>query len=118
MKTKWAIIISVAVVAVVLVVIFWKDLFKKGSTGSSSPDNSTNAPATFPLKSGSKGAEVKQVQQYLNKMKAGMIEGGVQVYLDDLIIDGIWGAKTQAMAEKVLLQVPVTKEVYNSIIKI
>ncbi len=117
MKTKWAIIISVAIVAVVLVAIFWKDIFKKVSAGNSTSDGNTTA-ATFPLKYGSKGAEVKETQRYLNKMKANFNAGGITIiFLADLVIDGVWGAKTQAMAEKIALKIPVTETDYNQLIK-
>jgi putative cell wall-binding protein len=122
MRTKYAILITVAIVIIVLVVIFWQDVkmwFKDNGTGGEDGGSGTGttAPATFPLQQGSKGNEVKELQRYLNRQKAIWQAGGVIITNADLIIDGNFGQKTAAMCQAVQVVVPVTETFYNTMIK-
>ena len=55
----------------------------------SAPKPASQPASIFPLKTGSKGAEVAALQSYLNKR-----------YNAGLATDGIWGPKTQAALQK------------------
>lgn len=70
----------------------------------------TVSSASFPLKYGSRGPEVKTIQGIMNNL-----------YLDvigtELVEDGIWGPKTEAAVKKVLGAGRVTLDDYNKLVK-
>ncbi len=96
-------IIVIAVVAAIVLAIIYFVLIKK------SPDETTMVgavtPATFPLKKGSRGKEVEQLQSYLLKTY------GAQFPISG--IDGIWGDETEANVQKWLKKDNVSKESYD-----
>ncbi len=71
----------------------------------------TNISSTgFPLKSGSRGENVKVVQTYIN----------TQLYkfpgFKPLTADGIWGSKTEEAARLIGLANPVTQDIFRKIV--
>lgn len=107
-KTKKIItvLVIVAIIAIGLYFVFRKPKAAittgAGSVTSAGTDpNAIDATIVFPLKSGSTGKGVKQVQAYLNsKYNAG------------LTVDGIWGPKTNAAANTYLNRDNVSSDVY------
>ncbi|GAL83418.1 hypothetical protein MYP_645 [Sporocytophaga myxococcoides] len=114
------VIITIGLIIVVLTLTAYYFVFKKNGLDSSAPSpgcsdfaNQNNNAATFPLKQGSKGVEVKNLQKFLNKS----VNAG-------LCIDGIWGMLTQSAFEKSTLpgikngiappMNEVSKDLYNS----
>lgn len=96
-KKFWIIAGVTAVIVAVLVYFARKSKNKALNESSTTPSTSTSktvlpAADIFPLKSGSKGEEVKTVQRYLNSQKP---LSSSTATLPDLTIDGIWGPKTQ-----------------------
>jgi hypothetical protein len=100
-KKLW-ILIAVVVVIVALVYYFAK---KKPTTeslvtsGTAATPKTTVPPGTnvniFPLKMGSRGNEVTIVQQYINEKLKNQPKYGMVAALPLLVVDGIWGQKTQ-----------------------
>lgn len=105
MKKNKKLIIWLSVGLLVLMLLTWlmvrankkadtSDAGTSGTGGSSSSDSSSSAtPSVFPLKYGSRGNEVKMLQSYLNEHLT---------VLAPLVVDGIWGPKTQAAVDRVL----------------
>jgi len=90
MKNKKTIIFVVLLIIAVLVFVFKDKLFAANTKTpiGDQVDQSNNDQSKFMLKKGSKGDQVKLVQAYMTEFfKAG------------LIVDGIWGANTQAAFE-------------------
>ena len=106
------IIIIVAILGIASFFIYKKQKKASGaSTGGSSGNSNltTNQPSTFPLKNGSRGNEVKILQSTLNKTGQTAIP---------LVVDGIFGTKTEAaLYEKVGLK-QLTKNQYTAYVKI
>jgi peptidoglycan hydrolase-like protein with peptidoglycan-binding domain len=92
-------IIIVIVSIVVIATILYFVLKKKDTPSSEVP--ATN-PSAFPLKKGSTGPEVIQVQKYLN-----------QKYSAGLAVDGIWGPKTNAAVTNFLQRDNISSDVYD-----
>lgn len=69
--------------------------------------NTVNSPNVFPLHMGSKGAEVKKLQDYLLSKNANCLPK----YHDD----GDWGSETQACVQSVLNVNEVSQGLYNQL---
>lgn len=86
MRNKKIIIFVVLLVIAVLVFVFKDKLFGASNKIVTDPDSSTENPQhSYLLKHGSTGNQVKLIQAYLKEYRK-----------EDLIVDGIWGDKTQA----------------------
>lgn len=64
---------------------------------------SEKQPSQFPLKQGSRGNQVKKLQEYINAQNQGVT----------LTVDGIYGPKTQQAVYMIFGQNEVSKKVYN-----
>lgn len=73
-----------------------------GSSSSASTSAASVGASVFPLKKGSTGPEVKQVQKYLN-----------QKYNAGLATDGIWGPKTDAAVTQYLQRDNISSDIYQ-----
>jgi len=114
-------IIIIIVISVVFVILFWKrqaiidkiipvvvpDNEDEDKKNDNKNDNKKEKNPTFPLKEGSKGEEVKNVQRFLTKSQ----------YLSKGNITGYWGTKTTAAFKKCHFEYPLTEIAYKSIIK-
>lgn len=105
----WLAIIIVVVLIVILIVINNKNKQPVVTTSTtvvnqpSNPNSSGND--SFPLKYGSRGANVSKWQTYLNSKGA------------NLKIDGIWGPLTDAASLKYSGFNSITQEYFNAVIK-
>jgi hypothetical protein len=123
MKTKYAIPIALGVLLIILVVVFWQDvkaLFVKATMAGSGTlsSGSGSSASVFPLRRGSTGEEVKKLQAFLNGQRSHAISQGKSVDLAELIVDGIFGSKTEAMLVEILNLTSVTKDFYDNSINI
>ena len=95
-----AIIVSIAVVVIAAIVIAYFVLRKKGNTLSLSSLIIPEETTVTTLQYGSRGEEVKRLQTYLNQELKLSIWKGLPTLngqeIDELDVDGIFGAKTQA----------------------
>jgi len=105
MKKKTLIII-VLLIIFAIIITFITIKVKKRNNLSSSTNSSSNS-GTFPLKQGSRGTEVKNVQNMLNK-----------IIPADLEVDGIFGPKTEASLQKRVGLRQLTKKQYEKFIEI
>ncbi len=91
------------IIVIVLTIIYFVFFNKKKEVID--PVTGLAAPAVFPLKKGSKGKEVEQLQMYLLK------EYGAQFPMFG--IDGAWGDETGANVQKFLKKDNVSKDSYD-----
>jgi len=99
---KKRIVIIIAIAAVLGIAIFFIVKKTKQKNGAS---NSTGG--IFPLKKGSRGTEVKNVQNMLNKIIPADIE-----------VDGIFGPKTESSLQQKVGLIQLTKKQYEKFIEI
>ncbi|NPD47493.1 peptidoglycan-binding protein [Lentimicrobium sp. S6] len=111
-KNKKIIVFVVLLIIAVLVFVFKDKLFGTNTKTVSNLEPSNDNPQnSYFIKYGSRGNEVKLLQAYLNEFKN-----------EALIVDGIWGPKTQAAFESFVASVDfvnsskgVTKDEYKSL---
>ena len=109
MKTETKVIIGLVITALVGGFIWLYFVNKKKATAAAETDTTTKDAsiakqiATFPLKLGSKGSQVVDLQKALNIL----IVGG-----DKLATDGIFGAKTLSALKKYTGKTSVTEAEY------
>lgn len=105
------IIIAIIVVIFIIIVLYVKNKNKQVAldAAKSAPKVVVNvAPpavtqSAFPLKQGSKGAEIKVLQSYLNTKG------------ENLTVDGIWGPLTQASVVKVLKVNEISSDLFATL---
>lgn len=98
-------ILIVVVLVAVLAVIIYLVFIKKKQTGDTPTSTSTTANSgVFPLKMGSKGKEVEQLQTYLIKQYGAKFP--------QFGVDGDWGAETDTNVQKFLKRDNVSQDVY------
>ena len=103
MDKKKKLIITAVLIIVVIALIYWFFLRKKEvKTDAATVDSGSGV---FPLKKGSRGKEVEQVQIYLLR------EYGAQYPKSG--IDGIWGNETDVNVTKFLKKDNVSEASYN-----
>lgn len=103
---KGWIIITIVILVIVLIIMYFKNKNKTTTTTIKTQNNNTTtsySQPVFPLVYGSTGNEVKKVQTYLNTK-----------YGEKLVVDGIWGALTQAAVAKNLGLSGITKTYYDT----
>ena len=105
MKKK--IIITIVILAILGVAAFfiYKKVKQKNQTGTGSIGSGSGTTG-FPLKQGSRGKEVENVQKALNQVNQ-------QSAFTALIVDGIFGPKTEAALQSTLGLKQLTKTQYN-----
>lgn len=106
-----AIIIVVVVIAIIVIVCL---LVSKRKRYSEYQDSLKYDPAVFPLKKGSRGKEVEEIQKYMNALFSSKIykeKIGEHELLD---VDGIWGDKTEAAIHGFMLQNVINEALYGS----
>ncbi len=107
---QW-IIVAIIVVLLIIIILYFKNKNKAAQieAAKTAPKVVVNvAPpavtqSAFPLKQGSKGAEVKVVQSYLNTKG------------ENLVVDGIWGPLTQASVIKVLKVNEISSDLFATL---
>ena len=94
-NVKIAIIISVVLIAATIGILYWFSKKDGTDTSENTSSNGTGSSAsTYPLKLGSRGAEVEALQAKLNSWLR-----NAWPKLTQLKVDGIWGAKTEAIVK-------------------
>lgn len=102
-----------AIIVAVIAIIWGKEiaaaikqmLSNKPTDPTAMPIPPATKQSTFPLKFGSEGAEVENLQRFLNeRSNAG------------LTVDGVFGNKTQTATQQYLGTLQVTESYYNSVI--
>jgi len=90
MKNKKIIVFVALLIVAVLIFVFRGKLFGMTSKSKAElPNSQSNDPSSkFLLKKGSRGDQVKLIQAYLNEF-----------YGFNIMVDGIWGDKTQTAFE-------------------
>lgn len=102
---KKKIIIVLVIVALIAAIIYW--YIKGGKKTDDKEEETPNTSTTvFPLKMGSRGKEVEQLQIYIFK------EYGAKTSITGAI-DGIWGVLTNDAVKKHLLKDNVSKDSYD-----
>lgn len=110
-KTKTTLIIIACVLAVALIAwLIWKMLHQNDETSTVEMDKQLGN-VTFPLKQGSKGQEVKELQYYLNDKISEMQQDGVKAQL--IATDGIFGPETASACNLVFGKEYVTEAEFN-----
>ena len=121
MKKKIIIIIVVLAVLGVVTYFIVKKVKQKnatnnnatkgsGSSSGSTPGTTVTGSAVFPLKNGSKGAEVKRLQQRLNNV--------IPTMLVRLTEDGVFGPKTETALFNTVGLKQLTQNQYNKFIQL
>lgn len=105
-KTKTILIVSGCVLAVALVVFLLWRLKKKD------PESGVSGGAVF-LQQGDTGSKVETLQKNLNKMLADMQEDGIKV--QQITVDGIFGAETATACKMVLGHEYVTEAEFSEL---
>lgn len=109
-RTKKIIIISVIVIAVLVVIFFF--IKRKAKTQAAVVADNINT-TVFPLKKGSKGTEVKQMQTYIQN-QYGTSKAPEKPNVFPLYgIDGDWGDETDAAVQKYLKRSSVSLDFYT-----
>lgn len=114
MKQGHKIFIAASVLIAAVVFIFWKQIkaaFTKTTTAINNAANltgngSTTTGATFPLKKGSSGTEVKNLQKFLNWSN--------DTY--NLSEDGVFGNHTEAAVQQETNGSEISKQYYDSFV--
>ena len=90
MKNKKIIVFVALLIVAVLIFVFRGKLFGANSKSKTEIPNqqNNNSSSKFLLKKGSRGDQVKLIQAYLNEF-----------YGFNIMVDGIWGDKTQTAFE-------------------
>mgnify|MGYP002854268280 FL=1 len=95
------VLIALLLVAVIVTVYFIAHK-KQSQNDNSTTDNSGDTASTV-LQYGSRGNEVKRLQEFLNTQLSLMVWRGYPTYngqeIKQLTVDGIFGARTQAAVE-------------------
>lgn len=113
--TTWIIIAIVILLIIALIIYFNSKPDKKDISANNNiatNENNSQPRSVFPLQYGSRGDEVKVFQSYLNSY---LVVGSTDV---PLVIDGIWGPKTDAASLKFWKKGTVSKEEYDTKINI
>ncbi|MEG1499335.1 MAG: hypothetical protein RR393_07975 [Bacteroidales bacterium] len=109
MKKGYIYAVIGVVVVLVFLLFFWDKIFSKKKVKE---ETTLAAPVTvFPLKKGSKGKAVTELQEYLNE------SAKYYMILQPLNIDGIFGDLTEGMAVTVLGTREINEKYYNDNIK-
>lgn len=87
---------------------------KNTGTSSTPTSPSTPQPSIFPIKNGSRGDHVIELQKALNYMYFTVLKQKTLAKLDN---DGIFGAKTEEMLEKIYGVKQVDKEIAKTILE-
>jgi len=66
----------------------------------------TGTKSLFPLQYGSRGDEVRKLQAWLNENKPSSFS--------DIVVDGVWGPKTDALVKQVLRVSTLDKNMFNT----
>lgn len=103
-KKEWNIAIGIAIVLIIIILVFRKNDKEETSSSSTSGSGGSSASSGTTLKSvgnngvlkyGVKAVEVKYIQDYYNKKIA------VPLNKTKLVVDGIFGSKTQAVVQTI-----------------
>lgn len=105
MKNKW-VWIGLAVLIILLLIWAYYNYIKKPENPSDTNSYSGGNKNTFPLKYGSTGKEVSNLQAYLNTANTAGIG-----------VDGIWGPETEAAVKKYLGRTEISKELYDELMR-
>lgn len=103
-KTKIIIALALAVI-VIAIIVYFVFIKNKQAADDSNPDSAAENSGVFPLKMGSKGKEVEQLQMYLLK------QYGAQ--FPKFGVDGDWGTETDSNVQKFLKRDNVSQDVYT-----
>lgn len=101
MKNK-KILIGVLALLLLAAILYWRFKAKQNETG---PGTNSQEPDPFPLKFGSRGVEVEQLQKYLIR------KYGAKISIPGTV-DGIWGNMTEEAVQKFLNRDNVSKALY------
>jgi hypothetical protein len=107
MKNKKVVIIIVVVALIGLGIFMFARSKAKQDKNAPTGDNASTPTSPFPLKYGSKGTEVTQLEKYLIK------EWGAKVSATG-VVDDTWGPYVQDAVKKFLSTDQVTKELYDA----
>ncbi len=110
-KKKIAAIIIVAVVIAIIVIVCL--LVSKRKRYSAYQDSLKYDPSVFPLKKGSRGKEVEEIQKYMNAVFSSKMykeKFGEHELLD---VDGIWGDKTEAAVNGFMATSSIEEAMYG-----
>lgn len=113
MKNKKITALVIVAVVIVFIVIVWL-LVSKRKRYSAYQESLKYDPTVFPLKKGSRGKEVEEVQKYLNVAFSSKIykaKSGNHELLDE---DGIWGTKTEAAVNEFMGTSAIEESLYSS----
>lgn len=111
-KKQTTIIIVCCILAVALIAFLLFRLYKK--TNTSAIESKKNSDEVFPLREGSLGTEVKELQEYLN-MKMLEMENLDGTELEPLKVDGIFGKKTKTACVLVFGTEQISESQFNKI---
>lgn len=115
MKKKTLIIIVLALVVAAAVVVYFVFKRRNNNNNNNNPDNSnstgggtTGTNSGFPLKYGSRGENVKKLQRRLNEQ--------LPSTTPQLVVDGIWGKKTEDAVKLVYGINVISESKFNDIL--
>lgn len=91
MKTNWTLWIVISLLLITAVIVYVMVQKQKN-------------PGIFPLKQGSRGEEVRKLQEWLNKQNAGIT----------IAVDGIFGIKTESLLFAVTGKKEISYKEYKS----
>lgn len=109
---QW-LIIGIVILFIIILIVWLNNRNSKPTVttnvvgGGNSSTSTTTSTSKFPLTYGSTGNEVMTLQSKINSTE----------YLPKLVVDGIWGTKTQAGVLSVFKISSISQEFYNSNIK-